>query len=788
MTSRQIVACLSLLVAAGFLLLFASTTLVNADTYKMTYGVTLGCTGADGLSGTLDDSCAAGTQNNPNVNADMTVNLQIPAWPPPPPGTNPANRHSNFMNIFSFYAPPEWITATDATADPGAYMANLVSGTTLSLLNSACPAAPNVLVTIPLYSCSTNTANLIAWQGDGSNLLTLGGDDLPEGCLQYPQHVYDLTNGQEPRLRLFGEVTVVNGAPPTQVELVVFNPDQAKKLSNINATLTALAGCGTGSSGWYTCAVDNTTNMVAGQSIAIGSGIGTDLRENAVIGTIGTGSVQLYLNKAHPQNSPIYGLPYGDMVDSLGYLSVVILDNPELSAPPGALPNTVTEFCAPMLSSTTVFGKTQGKGTMIPAVGGSETSDQCYNGQDDDGGDNTADDGCWEVLPGPPLSLTDQRCAAGPNPMCLIPANQNPLANTGLVVNSVPTSSHLVGAYSESYRDADGDGYPNIEDGCPYVAGPADNTIRGLDGCPAANMQGCAPTNNDCDGDSIMNRQDTCPFNFDPGQILSADADHDNIGKLCDTDSGTKTPPNGDLVADGPYLNVMPRASVCVGATDTDGDGWCDNTECVGTWPACTGGLGSNPNDANSTPESSKIDIAVSAAETPPGLAPHTCFDKQYYDTVTAGGAPVDNDGDSAINAADPGCDPAWPGDAPCTVAGQNDADCDGVPDASDNCPNVPNPEQLNTDAKIGTKVNPPPAALRGDACDADDDQDGATDVVEWAAGTDPKNPCSAPFPLFDVTGGTPGVPDGTINTLDLIVVTKLLGKKCRVPGVAQVQ
>jgi len=47
----------------------------------------------------------------------------------------------------------------------------------------------------------------------------------------------------------------------------------------------------------------------------------------------------------------------------------------------------------------------------------------------------------------------------------------------------------------------------------------------------------------------------------------------------------------------------------------------------------------------------------------------------------------------------------------------KKDSDTDGVPDVSDNCPTVSNPLQENTDLD-----------LQGDACDADDDNDGITD------------------------------------------------------------
>ncbi len=1047
MSSRHIVAALSLAVMAGFLVLFASHTPANATTYNMTYRMTLGCNGADGVASAVgstlsanaaagatsitvanpagmvagvvivigpsasgvtdiktitsgggnpvsfapatlsgahasgepvtsgDDSCVAGTQNNPAVTADTTIVLQVPAA-----GVGQAYE-SNYQNIFSFHAPTEWITGRDDQAPFGTYSAVVVSGSTLSLLNAACPEAPNVTVTIPLYNCSTDNSvqNTIQWVGDGTNLLQVNADGLPEGCVHYPSHVQALTNNAKPRSRLFGEVTVVPGAVPTQLEFVVYNPGQ----------ITQFGG----------------------------------------------------------------GLPFSGMIDTLGYSNAVILDNPSVAPSPGATPNTVTEFCAPMLSNTTTFGKSQGRGTMIPAVGtgyGSETTVQCYNGLDDDG-DGVADDGCWEVLPGG--TLPDQRCStSASNPQCGIPGQKNPLSPAANVFSGVlGTGSHLVGVYSESWRDKDGDGFPNIDDACPYVAGVADldgsgsPNIRGADGCPAAPsgpINGCGTANNDCDGDGLMNRQDTCPFVIDTegptvapapdnplcprpyniatciscgannvdndndamvndgcpqvgttaesgaqcanntdddgdGAIndgcpafISTDADKDNIGFLCDSNDNPLT--GG---ADGAYLNVERRASVCVGQTDTDGDGWCDTTEALlGSIASPAGAVA-----AASTPENSKIDIALTAAETPPGQAKGTCADQQYYDTAGAGGAAVDNDGDTLINAADPDCVTAAPitptlppgavtplpgavtkdvdcirfghlrsnttppssfggwfqtvtpapgdqpfpcdttGPLPIPVPGLNpvfvgnipedeldkssqatqilktvtltgittgptgvaclvgtdgnapgagpavvgpvmelepeaystdspaflalakfslglpavpanqkscdyrltvtkvadtgfgplsgnttvsitgmvcaDSDGDGVFDncpgnLADNCPAVPNPEQLNTDAKVGTTppTDPSPSALQGDACDADDDQDGATDVVEWAAGTDPKDPCNTPYPTFDVTGGTPGVPDGTINTLDIITITKLLNKKCRLPSVAQVQ
>src|SRR5437773_1603073 len=124
----------------------------------------------------------------------------------------------------------------------------------------------------------------------------------------------------------------------------------------------------------------------------------------------------------------------------------------------------------------------------------------------------------------------------------------------------------------------------------------------------------CAPpptlfSASDMDADAYLTRGDTCvqdangitagPNNQQDLSEVAGPGAADEVGQQ-PVDGGPASDSIGDvcdlglhaLVADGHSHSALKLAPVCVGTTDTDGDGWCDGTEAA---------LGSNPAMAAST-------------------------------------------------------------------------------------------------------------------------------------------------------------------------------------------
>jgi hypothetical protein len=251
----------------------------------------------------------------------------------------------------------------------------------------------------------------------------------------------------------------------------------------------------------------------------------------------------------------------------------------------------------------------------------------------------------------------------------LTPANE---AGYELRQNPACGDTYTFSWYTASMPDADGDGYENYGDTCPFVenlenfketAGHPDSD--GIDSACEIPLGGenmnCWPgapgldpggSFLDCDDDGFTNRVDNCPLvpngcdtsechptKYDPTWDRQADTDVDDIGDACDTEGNGPTVADGtpiertleaDVEISGPPCGgeeatptPTPSPSPTVVAVDTDGDTVPDEDEEL---------YGSDPEDAESMPENLEYD-------------PDTCSDD------------VDNDGDGLTDDEDPGCE-----------------------------------------------------------------------------------------------------------------------------------
>ena len=185
-----------------------------------------------------------------------------------------------------------------------------------------------------------------------------------------------------------------------------------------------------------------------------------------------------------------------EMDASLGYPIVVYLNDP--TSP--SIPFAITDFCTPLGTDTTIFGTSQ------------------------DNPDTTGDE-----------------------------------SGTTLKRNPQSAGAYNAVSFVRSQWDADGDGFENTIDPCPFTLDPGWNPRGG--GSPAADADAdglpnsCDPSPNDAnsneDNDNYQNKQDSCPLVSQ--DYYAADYDHDGIGDACDS-----------LPEDPSQGGVAQRAEVCL--------------------------------------------------------------------------------------------------------------------------------------------------------------------------------------------------------------------------------
>jgi len=339
-----------------------------------------------------------------------------------------------------------------------------------------------------------------------------------------------------------------------------------------------------------------------------------------------------------------------------------------------------------------------------------------------------------------------------------------------------------------------------INDGCRAVAVFADCDKNQDGDCtdvgPPDETTLCANGADD-DADTVIN--DGCPKVNSTSEADGTDGNDSDCNSAMDD---TDTTPWGANPGTGIFYHDLPWAAVCVGAADTDLDGYCDALEdelgssdtngseadktvagvCDpdpgGTYPSCCNNaldddgdsyvndgcprrgryaeigaecaIGDSDSDDTPTKDIDESPVRVNDGCPVIGVPESLVIDAAILAGTSALPAQkaaqscsdgIDNDGDGSTDV-----DNQSLGCASGHTSYASDPDHDGQSDnPDDNCPGVYNPEQTDTDNDTV-----------GDVCDPDDDNDGFDDVVEWWVGTDPLASCPtvAPNPEPPVIAG----------------------------------
>jgi hypothetical protein len=422
--------------------------------------------------------------------------------------------------------------------------------------------------------------------------------------------------------------------------------------------------------------------------------------------------------------------PLSDLGSSaLGYPMVAVVNDATAPVAPGS----VTDSCTPTETRIVLWGSSR-------------------------------DNNCTKSAPPYPCSNDDVPCPdCGNNTMINAPSAAatsgcSAYDEGGCVRQTNPpstaTGTHLYYVYQQSTRDQDGDGYENAFDTCPFatnVENPRSST--GPDGDMIDSVCDPSPTvdtggegNHDGDvaasDEEWINSQDNCPVNGNgdqkEGELITkwslaaprGGSRADSIGDACESN---------DTVANGHFHSTWTVIAKCIGATDTDGDGWCNSDETA--WGSCSAnpcaaqytGTGCPNCAALSTPEHYDLFVPLGLTHSGSGANPPEREPKQVCNDS------ADNDKDGYTDSLDP-WGSSW--------------GCGGV----------------------NLLVHPDFPTCPSQGCPGiDTDGDGVTDEAEVSIGTDAlgrcgaggflQDPPSTDWPLDFTHGGTP-------NSTDLITIT----------------
>jgi len=295
---------------------------------------------------------------------------------------------------------------------------------------------------------------------------------------------------------------------------------------------------------------------------------------------------------------------------TLGFPTIIVLQaigDPDAEPEPGP----ITDFCTPLTSTAITLGTnmdadfdgTPNEDDTCPYQAhdrtgthdadfdflhsqcdpdDAENDDPALSGsnedQDDDGVSNFADR--CPLIADPEQVDTDEDFIGDE-------CDENPQEPDGVLdLNVMPLDgTYKPTIFTVSQRDADGDGYANALDVCPYAANTGDPTIPASGDTDSDGMDvTCDPNdsltgggaNTDVDGDGYLNRQDNCPLfpngteQTDEATRNQEDDDLDGIGNGCD---------NNPTAGDGELIQLTLDLPIVIG-TGSGAGGPPSDTAC----------------------------------------------------------------------------------------------------------------------------------------------------------------------------------------------------------------